>query len=95
MAARKTPGSPKPDKLMRDALLIELQTDSDVEERGKKLKKLRLVARSLVTKAIDGDVPAAKEVFERIDGKAAQALDLNVEAALTIELVQFAAKKNG
>lgn len=76
MAARKTPGSPKPDKLMRDALLIELMVETS-DDDGKLAKRLRKVARALVTKAEAGDVAAIKEIADRTDGKSPQALDLN------------------
>lgn len=76
MPVRKTPSKGgKPDKLMRDALLLELQSDSDqADSRGKKIKRLRLVARKLVDRAIEGDIPAIKEINERVDGKVAQAI---------------------
>jgi Family of unknown function (DUF5681) len=69
MAPRKNPsGGPKPDKLMRDALALELHQEIKLST-GEKIKKLRLVARSLVDNAIEGDTTAIKEVFDRIDGK--------------------------
>ena len=90
MAPRKTSASPKPDKLMRDALLLELQVDSNIEERGKKLKKLRLVARALVEKAINGDVTAIREINDRIDGRCAAGFSVpvggNIGNALKIEV---------
>ena len=71
MAPRKTPGGgPKPDKLMRHALALELH-----QEVGEKVKKLRLVARALVDNAIDGDTTAARECFDRMDGKVPQSAD--------------------
>lgn len=74
MAARKTPSKGgKPDKLMRDALMLELHKETS-DDTGKKIKKLRLVARKLIDKAIDGDVPAIREINDRIDGKVPQAL---------------------
>ena len=73
MAVRKSPSKGgKPDKLMRDALSLELH--QEVEENGQLHKKLRLVARALVTKAIGGDVPAIREINERMDGKVPQGL---------------------
>ncbi len=56
------------DKLIRDAVLEELQreaTDAD----GTVTKKLLLVARTLVDKSIAGDIAALKELQDRIDGK--------------------------
>jgi hypothetical protein len=42
---------------------------------GEKIKKLRLVARSLVDNAIDGDTTAVRECFDRMDGKVTQSVD--------------------
>jgi hypothetical protein len=36
---------------------------------------LRLVARTLVDNAIDGDTTAARECFDRMDGKVTQGVD--------------------
>ena len=69
MARRNTPGGgPKPDKLMRDALALELHQEVKLKT-GEKIKKLRLVARTLVDNAIDGDTTAVRECFDRMDGK--------------------------
>lgn len=62
----------KPDKLMRDALMLELHRDDTLSD-GEKVKRLRRVAYALVMKAIDGDVAAIKEINDRIDGKVPQA----------------------
>jgi len=61
----------KPDKLMRNALLLELHQDGSLSD-GQKVKKLRLVAEALVREAIAGDIAAIKEINERIDGKITQ-----------------------
>jgi hypothetical protein len=72
MAVRATPSKgAKPDKLMRDALILALHRAADTED-GKPTKRLNLIADQLVTKAIAGDVPAIKEVFDRVDGKSVQ-----------------------
>lgn len=76
MAARKTPGSPKPDKMMRDALMIELSVDVD-DGNGGKEKRYRRVARAWITKAEGGDYAAANAIADRTDGKAPQSVDLN------------------
>jgi hypothetical protein len=57
-----------PDKLIRDALLEELQREA-MDADGTATKKLLLVARTLVDKSIAGDVAALKELQDRIDGK--------------------------
>jgi Family of unknown function (DUF5681) len=75
MARRRTPGGgPKPDKLMRDALALELHQEVKLKT-GEKVKKLRLVARTLVDNAIDGDTTAVRECFDRMDGKVTQGAD--------------------
>src|SRR6185312_14399507 len=58
----------KPDKLMRNALILALHREA-MDAEGKPTKKLNLVAEALVQNAIDGDVPAIKEICDRVDGR--------------------------
>ena len=67
MAARKTPASPKPDKMARDALMVAVRRKA--QDGGTMLAR---VAASIVDKAIAGDIGAAKEIFDRLDGRPAQ-----------------------
>lgn len=62
-------GGAKREKLMRDALIIALKRES---EKGSKTKRLQSVAEAIVNKALEGDVPAIKEIFDRVDGKVPQ-----------------------
>jgi hypothetical protein len=55
---------------MREALDAELRRESDDGE-GAKAAMLRLIARKLAAKALDGDLAAIKEIFDRMDGKSA------------------------
>ena len=59
-------GGAKRDKFMRDALIIALKREA---EKDSKTKRLQTVAEALVHKAMEGDVPAIKEIFDRVDGK--------------------------
>jgi hypothetical protein len=69
LAARANPSKGgKPDKLMRDALILALHRTA----KDGKTKRLHRVANALVGKAADGDVAAIKEIFDRVDGKAIQ-----------------------
>lgn len=86
MAARKTPSAGgKPDKLLRDALLIELNIE-DISD-GKKLKRFRRIAAKLVDAGLDGKLDAIREIFDRVEGKAAQGVvltgDENAPIAVT------------
>lgn len=74
MAARKTPSAGgKPDKLMRDAIMVALKREA-VDAEGRPTRKLTLVAERLVDLAIAGDIYAIKEINDRVDGKAMQPL---------------------
>ena len=62
-------GGAKREKLMRDALIVSLKRQA---EKGLKTRQLQVVAEALVVKAMEGDVPAIKEIFDRVDGKVPQ-----------------------
>ena len=53
---------------MRAALDAELRREGD-DGDGHKADILRLIARRLAAKALDGDLGAIKEIFDRMDGK--------------------------
>ena len=55
----------KPDKLIRDALKAAARQDPAILKRA---------AEAIWAKACDGDVPAFKEIADRIDGKVPQAI---------------------
>jgi len=95
MAARKTPSKGgKPDKIMRDAIMLELKRD-DVDDSGAKIKKANKVAAKLVAKAIEGDVAAIKEINERVDGKVPQGIaDETGEGPMKM-VIEWATKSSG
>jgi hypothetical protein len=53
---------------MRDALGVELARAREDGE-GNKANVLQVIARKLATKALEGDLGAIKEIFDRMDGK--------------------------
>jgi Autographiviridae endonuclease VII len=53
---------------MWEALAAELRRESDDGE-GAKAAMLQLIARKLAAKALDGDLAAIREIFDRMDGK--------------------------
>jgi hypothetical protein len=79
------PGAPKGNsnaakaKIWSDALRKEIV-------QGDNLPKL---ARALIMKAIDGDVSAIKEIGDRLEGKAAQAITGADGAPLMPPVIQF------
>src|SRR5262245_50008280 len=62
------PAGGKTTQPMRDALGAELARASDDGE-GNKAGVLQLIARRLAAKALEGDLGAIREIFDRIDGK--------------------------
>ena len=55
----------------------------DDDDKAKKIKALTLMARKVVTRVLDGDMTAAKEVGDRLEGKPRQSVDLNVTEPVT------------
>lgn len=78
MAGNPNPKGSKPDKLIRDALMISLKREAKDAE-GKLTPKLMLMADALVAKALEGDVSAIREIGDRVDGKAIQAIEQTSE----------------
>jgi hypothetical protein len=52
---------------MRHSLLLALNETVVVGKR--RVKKHRIIAQALVAKGMDGDIPAIKEINDRVDGK--------------------------
>jgi hypothetical protein len=71
-ATQKAARGPYIDKPFREALRLAVKRNGDDKAKGK--TKLDRIAAQLVTVAMDGDVPAAKEIADRLDGKVPQAL---------------------
>lgn len=63
-------------RFMTEALMLAL--NREVEDAaindGKPTKKLAIIADRLANNAADGDLGAIKEIFDRTEGKAAQAI---------------------
>ena len=69
--AGKSKGS-KPDKIIRDALILELNR-MDTED-GRKVKKVNRIVHKLVEAGMLGKIDAIKEIFDRVEGRPAQAI---------------------
>ena len=78
-------GAENKDKSWRDAIrraVHELRV-AEGDEKGKKVRALRLLAQRLVTRALDGDVTALKEIGDRLDGKATQQVQVDKNIQIT------------
>ncbi len=75
MAARINPSKGvKPDKILRDALMIAINREDDIN--GRKVKRIAQIAEAVAKLAASGDLPAIREVWDRIEGKPAQSIGL-------------------
>ena len=81
MTKRTANSGPKPDKLMRDAIILALKRES-ADTDGALTKKLHLIADRLIEKAMAGDIQAIKEINDRVDGKAGGEPGENMPALL-------------
>jgi hypothetical protein len=81
MAGNENSG-PRKTKEMRDALRLALKDDINAPVRH----KMDAIVRAHVSKALEGDMAAIKEIYDRIDGKVAQAIvGDDEEAAIRID----------
>ena len=67
-ATYSRPRGGKPDKLIRDALILALNREAQ-DEHGRKTKRLHIIADQLVRLACEGDMEAIKEIADRVDGR--------------------------
>lgn len=90
MPPRKTPSAGgKPDKIIRDALILELHRMTDATN-GQKIKKVNRLVTKLVDAGMDGKIDAIKEIFDRVEGKAPQSIGLG--QAPDLEPIQTAVR---
>lgn len=84
MAAPLNPKGAKSDKLWRAAIMravCRLETDERPKD-AKPEQRLERLADALVAQGLDGEVPALKEIGDRLDGRAVQTIGV---AALPVE----------
>jgi len=71
LAAPNNPKGAKSDKLWRDAIQRAVKRRLDGTDEPQALDRL---ADKLVAKGLEGDIPAIKEIGDRLDGKPAQSI---------------------
>ena len=92
MAARIRPSAGgKPDKLFRDALMLEVRRSAKGDD-GKSAQNINLIAAKVVKKAKDGSEAAIQLVRDSLDGRPAQALSIGQDADLGPLLVTWSDK---
>ena len=80
MAAAINQVGKKSEKLWRDAVMRAVNRRA---KRKGNPKYLDLLADKLVRVGHNGDIPAIKEIGDRLDGKPAQAIDVGVQVQIT------------
>jgi hypothetical protein len=90
MAERTTPSKGgKPDKLIRDALMLALKREHLAD--GVVTSKINAIAAKLVDIAINGNVQAAALIADRVDGKAMQAVEVTHDGEVTFRSAAISA----
>lgn len=86
MPAPLNPKGAKSDKIWRDAIMRAVRRlDGDEAPRdAKPEQRLERLADMLVSKGLGGEVPALREIGDRLDGKPAQAITGEIENPLNI-----------
>jgi hypothetical protein len=74
------------DKPWREALQLAA---NEIDAKTKQ-KKLRRIAQAVVDAAMDGDMQAAKEVGDRLDGKAMQGIEASIDGQLIVKVLERA-----
>lgn len=81
------------DKWWTDAVRVAVNRD-DIDDDGKKRKRISLIADKLCKMAIDGDIHAMKEIGDRLEGRPRQAVEHTGEEGgpLNIVIKRFSEK---
>lgn len=80
-------GRPKGSRNLSTILKEMLDEDIEITIDGKKQKKKfqDLIIRKLIKKANDGDLRAIEQIFDRVEGKPKQSLDVESGVTVTIK----------
>ena len=81
-------------RLVSDAIMVALKREATCIVDGKPTKQLNNLATKLVEKAVEGDIQAIREVLDRTEGKAMQAIELSGEQGGAL-IVQFNSEDAG
>lgn len=73
------------EKLFADALRIVVK-ENTTDDDGKTVRKIRRIASKLVDAAMEGDVQAARDIRDTLDGKPRQQVDLDHSGGVTVKI---------
>lgn len=86
------PGGRRAEKPWRDAISAAARQVLAGDPDGR--TKLRVIAEKLVEQAMEGDIQSAKEIGDRLDGKAIQQISGDGDdGALVVKIVRLAEEK--
>lgn len=83
MAAPKKAVGPKSDKLWRDAIMRAVRRN-----KGKKGKRLELLADKCVEEGLDGNMAAIREIGDRLDGKPSQGITVSGDEDNPLQIIK-------
>lgn len=90
MAAPINPKGAKSDKIWRAAIMraVSRLADEPVAKRVKSEQRLERLADALVSKGLESDVSALKEIGDRLDGRPAQVISGDPENTTPISIIE-------
>lgn len=74
------------DKFWSEAVRLAVYRETQ-GDKGKRRKRLNVIADKLCAMAIEGDMAAIKEIGDRLEGRPKQAVDMDHSGSVTIEKV--------
>lgn len=75
-------------KLWRDALDKRLREYNKGDSKVEQYWALQAIADKLIEAALEGDMQAIKEIGDRVDGKAVQAIGGDPDAPLLVQAIE-------
>lgn len=86
------PGGRAKGKPWREALLRAVMRREPLEatlQEGDRPQRIDLMAEAIVNRAIDGDVAASREIGDRLEGKAVQAIEGADGGPLVVQTIRL------
>lgn len=85
--AHKSPGRPKNPETLACILRAELEELVQLPNSGERIAKKTALARVLISRALAGEIPAIKLVYDRVDGLAKQQVEVSGSLASSAQFI--------